>query len=102
MSTIQLSAHVGSDGVLRLEVPVTERDRDVDVILVVRAQDEPPQREGAVPGQSGMADVASLVGENGVSIRFPPPGGWSGEPVAALDGGASELSASDLLVRDRR
>ena len=35
MKSIQLTSHVGSDGVLRLETPVGLAEKDVEVILIV-------------------------------------------------------------------
>ena len=93
METIETTAHVGPDGVLRLEVPVTEKDRDVDVTLVVRPQDTSSRRP---------AESAGSRGENGASIRLPSPGSWNQETVVPLDLGTSGLSASEMLVRDRR
>jgi hypothetical protein len=36
METIRLHSHVGSDGMLRVEVPVATRNSDLDVVLVVQ------------------------------------------------------------------
>ena len=35
MKTIELTSHVGGDGILRLEVPVDVRNQDLDVLVVV-------------------------------------------------------------------
>jgi hypothetical protein len=34
MQTIKLTAHVGSDGLLKLEVPVDAADVDADVVII--------------------------------------------------------------------
>lgn len=36
METIKVKTHVGSDGVLKLEVPVGMSDRDLEVLVVVQ------------------------------------------------------------------
>lgn len=35
MKAIELVSHVGEDGILRLEVPVSLRNQDLDVLVVV-------------------------------------------------------------------
>jgi hypothetical protein len=93
MDTIETIAPIGPDGVLRLEVPVSEKNRDVDVTVVVRPLDTSlPQKGGS----------AGLRGGNGASIRLPSPGAWNQETVVPLDLGTSGLSAAEMLVRDRR
>ncbi len=93
MDAIEITAHIGPDGVLRLELPVSEKDRDVDVTVVVRPQDASPRRS---------AESVCSRGESGPSILLPSPGSWNQETVVPLDLGTSELSASEMLVRDRR
>lgn len=44
MKTVTLRSHVGSDGVLRLEVPVDFKDADLEIILVIQPQDVAPQK----------------------------------------------------------
>ena len=36
MTTIQTTAHIGRDGVLRLELPTDEREQDVEVTVLVQ------------------------------------------------------------------
>lgn len=36
MRAFKLQSHVGADGVLRLEVPVDEKDSDLEVVVVVQ------------------------------------------------------------------
>jgi hypothetical protein len=40
MYSLQLKAHVGKDGILRLETPIDLQDADVDVVLVVQPVNE--------------------------------------------------------------
>lgn len=40
METFKLRTHVGSDGVLRLDVPAEMINRDVDVVVVMQAVGE--------------------------------------------------------------
>lgn len=46
METIKLKTHVGSDGILRLELPVNERDLDFEVVLVMQPLKEPTDELG--------------------------------------------------------
>ena len=36
MTTIQTTAHIGQDGVLRLELPTAERETDVEVTVLLQ------------------------------------------------------------------
>ena len=45
MQTIQIRTHVGSEGILKLSVPMELRDVEVDVLLVV----QPASSDGAAP-----------------------------------------------------
>ena len=42
METLKLRTHVGSDGVLKLEVPTAMNNRDIDVVVVMQAVGETP------------------------------------------------------------
>jgi hypothetical protein len=42
MRTINLHSHVGSDGVLHLDVPVGLADTDLQVVLIVHPSTAPP------------------------------------------------------------
>ena len=39
METLKLKAHIGEDGVLTLEVPTSQRNREVEVLVVVQPLD---------------------------------------------------------------
>lgn len=42
METLKLRTHVGSDGVLKLEVPTAMNNRDIDVVVVMQVVEETP------------------------------------------------------------
>jgi hypothetical protein len=92
METIELSAHVGQDGLLRIEVPVADRNRDVRVSLIVH-----PAAQGA-PSSSAQGVGAAPI----ETIRAPLAGSWNREPVSMLEPKAAGPSTSELLVGDRR
>jgi hypothetical protein len=50
MKTMTMKAHVGTDGMLHLDMPVDYKNTDVEVTLNIRAEDEvmnePAQPEG--------------------------------------------------------
>ena len=93
MQIIEATAHVGGDGILRLEVPVAQRDRDVQVALVVESPPAP-----AAPGVDKWAAVRARLEAGGIHV--PPPGSGRLEPfeLIALPG----PTASEILIRDRR
>jgi hypothetical protein len=35
METVKLTTHIGSDGILKLETPVSLRDTDADILVVI-------------------------------------------------------------------
>jgi hypothetical protein len=39
MRAFKLQSHVGADGILRLEVSVDEKDRDLEIVVVVQASE---------------------------------------------------------------
>ncbi len=55
MVTITKSVHVGPDGILRVETPVDERDKDVRVTLVVQAEPEGERKDWWQVLQEGRA-----------------------------------------------
>jgi len=42
VETLKLRTHVGSDGVLKLEVPTAMNNRDIDVVVVMQVVEETP------------------------------------------------------------
>jgi hypothetical protein len=81
MRTLQLQTHVGSDGLLKLEVPIGLRNIELEVIVIVQ------------PRKS----------ENGAQYRtleelgWPPgffertAGAWAGEPMVRESQGTYEI-----------
>ena len=96
MRVIETTAHVGSDGMLRLEVPVEERERDVRVTVVM----ESPQP--GLPNQASPVDrwASCRTKLESAGIRVPPPGVDNSGPVKAVVLPAP--SASQVLISDRR
>ena len=45
MDAIKLTGHVGSDGILRLELPVDMTDQDLEIVLVIQTH---PNHESPV------------------------------------------------------
>jgi hypothetical protein len=46
METIKLKTHVGSDGILKLEVPVNVRDADLEIVVVMQPSETPVNELG--------------------------------------------------------
>jgi hypothetical protein len=92
MKIIETRARVGSDGMLRLEVPVERCNQDVQVALIIESPSAtPPELDRWAPVR-GRLEAAG--------IRVPPPGLENPGPVEpeSLPG----PSASEILIRDRR
>lgn len=69
MHSIKLRSHVGSDGILQLQVPLELHDVDIEVMVIVQpltaaTQVKPPEQLGWQPGF--FEEVA---------------GSWEGEPL---------------------
>ena len=96
MQVIETTAHVGSDGMLRLEVPLEQRNQDVRVALVVEST--PAQKSTPDQTDDRWASVRDQL--EGTGIRVPPPGINNSDPVdpVVLPG----PSASEMLINDRR
>lgn len=105
LETIETTAHVGPDGILKLEVPVTQRDQNVNVTLVVQPEVPPGGSAALRPTLEHLrrhgelrAKLRAIGAED--KIRLAPPGprhDLALEPVE-LSGPA----ASQLLIEDRR
>ncbi len=78
MTSIKLKSHVGSDGILKLEVPVGISNTDLEVVLVV----EP---------------IAYKTTRTPEELGWPPDflvkvaGGWQGEPLVHAPQGEYEV-----------
>lgn len=99
MRVIETTAYVGADGMLRLEVPLEQRDQDVRVALMVESQ---PPKVDAEPHSSSAHDPWASYREKlkGSGIQFPAPGSWTPRGSAPLR--FEGRSASETLVGDRR
>ena len=96
MQVIETTAHVGEDGMLRLEMPLEQRNQDVRVAVVVEST--PPRLSASAATSDKWSSVRGQPGAAG--LRVPPPGVDNPGPVepVALPGPA----ASQMLVNDRR
>jgi hypothetical protein len=94
MRVIETTAHVGPDGMLRLEVPLEQRSQDVRVAVVVEWT--PTQQPN--PTDDRWASVRTRLA--GTGIRVPPPGVDNCGPVDPVD--LPGPSASEILINDRR
>lgn len=78
METIKLRSYVGEDGVLKLEVPISVTDTELEVVLVVQ-----PVREERAEQSEWLAFLertAGILADD--PIDRPPQGGYDvREPV---------------------
>jgi hypothetical protein len=82
---------------LRLELPVKERDRDVAVVVVVN--DVPSDDRGPLAAlDDAWSDCRQKLEAAG--LRVPAPGLTNPGPVNPID--LPGPPASELLIRDRR
>ena len=96
MRVIETTAHVGPDGMLRLEVPLDERNQDVRVAVVVESA--PTRSSQPERSDDKWAAVRSQLEAAG--FRVPPPGCTNSGPVNPID--LPGPSASEMLISDRR
>ena len=96
MRVIETTAHVGDDGMLRLEMPLEQRNQDVRVAIVVESA---PYQS---PASSPMADKWATVREraDAAGLRVPPSGMDNPGPVEPVT--LPGPSASQMLINDRR
>jgi len=102
MQVIETTAHVGSDGMLRIAVAMNERrDQDVRVAVVV---DSSPRQSDFVPDDksSPVADpwAAYSAKLEAAGVAVPPVDSWSTRTTEVLrfDG----IPVAQSLVEDRR
>ncbi len=94
MQVIETTAHIGADGMLRIEVPVKRHQGEVRVAVVVES--EQAQAVAAAPDK--WSPIRAQLVAAGISV--PPLGKENSpqvEPVS-LPG----TSASEMLIADRR
>lgn len=96
MTAIERTVYVGPDGMLRLEIPVKERNRDVAVVVVVH--DEPAANRASDAREDSWAACRQKL--EGAGMRVPPPGVTNAGPVVPVD--LPGPPASEILIRDRR
>ena len=70
METITMKAHVGADGILTLQAPITVTNADVEVVIVV--QPVKPEAAGAAGGRQGEKPVREPPGEYEVRKETAP------------------------------
>lgn len=65
MRVIETTAHIGDDGMLRLEIPTEQRNRDVQIALVV---------ESAEPSVPALSEESKPIWEvfDEVAANLPP------------------------------
>ena len=77
MQSIKIQSHVGSDGILKLEIPLGLTDADLEVLVVVQP-------------------LASTIATTPEDLGWPPgffektAGAWQGEPLLREDQGEYE------------
>lgn len=103
MVAIETSGHVDKDGMLRLEVPVPQRDRDVQVVVVVQTEVPPVAQTEAPLASEAKDDPWAEWRKKKLPpwLKLPEPGSRHSTPPEPFDAGDG-LSASDMLVEDRR
>ena len=81
MKSIQLTSHVGKDGILALRMPVDIKDQEVDVVVVIHP------RSPVEPVRASKGWPAGFVSQTA--------GAWQGAPLVRPSQG--ELEERDLL-----
>ncbi len=64
MQTIQLKTRVGSDGLLKLEIPLKAREADLDVVVVVQPAADDFAQAGAGQKLSWEETYKQMAAEN--------------------------------------
>jgi hypothetical protein len=96
MRVIETTAHIGDDGMLRLEMPLEQRNEDVRIAVVVESAPlRSPKPEAIV---DKWAAIRAQAGAS--SLRVPPPGVDNPGPVEPVT--LPGPSASEMLISDRR
>lgn len=49
MKTLTLKARADKDGIIRLEIPTNQADRDIEIVIVMQPSDETPLDEMGYP-----------------------------------------------------
>lgn len=69
MQTVKLTAHVGSDGLLKLEVPVGAANVDADVVIIYTLH----PKAAAVEDDEWDAFVSGVLGDEDPTEPSKPP-----------------------------
>jgi hypothetical protein len=77
MQTVTLRSHVGSDGMLHLDIPSEYTDAELDVTVTVRPVAVPPAHQVVKNWPAGFFDQVI--------------GGWKGEPLVREEVGVFEV-----------
>ena len=102
MRAVEATAHVGADGMLRIEVAVNERrDQEVRVAVVI----ESPPQQFASPSEARSLSASDPWARYRTKLeaaggRVPQPESWSARKSELLRFEGSPISQS--LVEDRR
>jgi hypothetical protein len=97
MTAIQRTIHVGEDGILRLELPVDQKNRDLKVVVVVETS-APDESRSAPHTHDPWAIYRARLEAAG--FRVPTPGSWAERQAAPLE--VQGAAVSQTLVEDRR
>ena len=97
METITMKAHVGADGILTLQAPITVTNADVEVVIVV--QPAKPEAERAAGGWQGEKPVREPPGEYEVREAAAPP---LASLIGAAQGGFATPEEADRFVEGMR
>jgi hypothetical protein len=71
MQTIKLKTHIGSDGLLKLEVPVEAADVDADVVIIYTLHSKTANAE--VDDDEWQAFVDGVLGDDDPTEPSKPP-----------------------------
>ncbi len=69
MQTIKLTTHIGSDGVMKLEVPVEAVDVDADVVIIYTLH----SKTEVVDDDEWQAFVDNVLGDDDATEPSKPP-----------------------------
>lgn len=68
MQSIKLRSHVGSDGILHLEIPLGITDQEIEVMVIYQQLE--PSAQLQIPEELGCPD--SFLSRHTVSVRMIP------------------------------
>ncbi len=79
MQTIKLKTHIGTDGILQLQMPPEVKDMDLEILVVFQqtAEEKKIKKSGSKGWQPGFFEEVI--------------GGWQGEPLVREEQGEYEV-----------